>query len=571
MSVENKIILDPRMVLSDRPIQVSELGAVNVNPYRTQANVANNNQIQFPVEQSAGSDSLLSNFMVLEVPIVVTFTVASGAIMCGAGVPADTVPNYGESLATCQAINLAFRSHPLMKNCQNLELKINGTPLNVSPVQDMINLLPFAYTEYQRRALASFFPCQLDTSPLLSSDGVVTDFTQSNQPLSNYVNCDGSSRASFAPDTVTGSGDNPTTTWTLSYTLYEPILLSPLSNTIGDSPYFANVESFSLNLSFVDNSLQNMFSGSLEAAGFVFGQAGLSATITPNSAYLHYSYLVPPPEAIVPTTAVYTYDNIFSLNNPLAYVANGGQCSTQSVKVSVSPKLLYLSIGRNEGIAQRPLTECDVNAQIDQITLQWGTKGTQFLSTYNAYDLWKMTMRNTGNDMPYNKWRNACNIICIRPATDCGNSIGSLEGSVNSGLQFQIKNIQYTYNNFTRVQVNPESVNWQVRLTVISSGQCVIEEGRMATNTSIITPSEAIVAVESTGLTNASAVKNASGEAGAGLFDSMKKIFHQGHQLVKKGAEFAQSDAGQNLLKKVAGSGETGGGYIRQGNYRYRN
>ena len=417
MSVENKILLDPRLMLSEKPVMVSELGPVNVNPYRVQANVANNNQIQFPVEQSAGSDSLLSNFMVLEVPVTVSVVKAKTA--ANGVVPVGYDNQFGITPATSVQYSHVLRSHPILRALNNLQLKINNTPIEIAPCEDLINLLPFVYTQAQRKHLASFFPSQLDTAPIMASDvlGNTASALQSNQPLSPYCNSDGTTRSCFLPESCVDGGTN----WVLTYRVFEPILLSPLSNGLGESPYFANVDAFSLQMSFVENTLQNMWSGVSDA------NYAANITTTINEAYLHYAYLVPPPEAVVPKTAIYTYDNIFSLNQSIspsvASPSVNQSVSTQSVKVNVAPKLLYFSIGKNTRRSPRPTVDPDCGAQIEQVTLSWGTRGTQYLTTYNSYDLWKITMRNTGGDMPYNQWRLACNVVCIRPAVDCGNSL----------------------------------------------------------------------------------------------------------------------------------------------------
>lgn len=561
MSVENKILLDPRLVLSERPVLVSELGPVNVNPYRVQANVANNNQIQFPVEQSAGVDSLLSNFIVLEVPIVVT--VPQGKTIADGAIPVGYDNSFGVIPSGSVQFSHVLRSHPILRSLNSLQFKINNTPIEVTPCEDLVNLLPYAYTELQRKQLASFFPSQLDTSAKMASDPI-TGLVQSNQPLSTYCNSDGTSRASFLP--VSCVADSANANWIITFNVFEPMLLSPLSNGMGEQPYFANVDAFSFQMSFVDNTLQNLWSGS---------SATYDNTLTTliNQAYLHYAYIVPPVEAVVPKTAIYTYDNIFTLSNNITpSVSNlsvNQSTNTSSLKVNVAPKNLYLSIGKNMR-RLRPTNDPDVNAQIEQLTLSWGTKGTQFLTTYNAYDLYKMTMRNTGSDMSYNKWRLACNVVCIRPAVDCGSSLATLEGAVGSGLQFQFTNIQYNFNNYNQADAVIDANNWQVRMTVVSQGECVIEPGRMATNTGVITPAEALVAVSESGVLNSETLKQSVGVSGAGLFDNMKRIYHHAHHLVGKAKDIIDSDSGRDVLHQITGRGETAGGYIVQAPRRRR-
>jgi len=561
MSVDNKISLDPRLVVSENPIQFSELGPVNVIPQRVASNSCTNSNIQFSPQLSPGENTYLSKCMVLEVDVAITVNGAT-AVLNGAG------GNYGLTLATCNPINTVFRSYPLTRNMSALELTLNSVKLSVNPAQEWVNLGWFVHTDKQRRELASMYPTQLDTCAKLSVEGGNTTnaspyYTQVNQVLSNYINSNGANRGSFYPVSVVGN--------VYTFKLYEVLIISPLDQGLYNSSYLANVRDFQLNINFQDSTQINLLTSSI---ALTVG-AGNNVQIALGSpAYLHYSYLVPSAEIPMVPTAIYTYDNIFHQPTTVSaptYSANFvGSANSNAIKLSVMPKLVYVSVAKNTATT-RATNDLDICAEITSLTVQWGQKGTQFFTNYDQYDLWRLTMRNTGSDMTFNEWKNACNVIVFRPSVDIGNDIASLEGSTNSSLMFNITNCSWNIKNYVRAAVDPTASNnnWNLNLTVVSQGQCVIEQGRLSTNIAVISPSEALVALDEGGLTAENVIKPTE-ENGAGLFSTARNIFHHGHQLVKKGAQLAQSPAGQSALKYLSGSGATGGGYISQGKMKYR-
>ena len=179
MPVINHIVLDPRVAVTENPVQNNLLGPVSVIPFRTASQSCNSNNIQFSNMLSPGSNTYLSKNMVLEYDVNVEVFGASNVLMTGVAGDYGTSPTLSNS-----GVNTCFRSYPLTRNMSALELTLNGTKLSVNPAQSFQCLAPFVHTDKQRREWASMFPSQLDTCPLLAPDAVVATSTQSNQPLS---------------------------------------------------------------------------------------------------------------------------------------------------------------------------------------------------------------------------------------------------------------------------------------------------------------------------------------------------------------------------------------------------
>ena len=549
MPVVNHIVLDPRVAVTENPIQNNLLGPVSVIPFKTASQSCNSNNIQFSNMLSPGANTYLSKNMVLEYDVNVQVFGGSTVLMTG------VAGNYGTSPVKTAAVNTCFRSYPLTRNMSALELTLNGTKLSVNPAQSFQCLAPFVHTDKQRREWASMFPSQLDKSPLLLPDTVVTNSTQSNQPLSPY--CNGEvSRASLMP---ISDGPAAASAGTYTFKIYEPLLISPLDSGAYDEKYLANVRDFQININLQDSSLISLLTSSLELTnGGTTAATGVTVTLA-NVAFLHYSYLQPPEEKQNVERAIYPYSNIyFQQNQVLASPSGASQTRSavgQSIKLSVLPKLIYINVASRTTNAFRPTQELDVSAIIEQLSIQWGSKGSQFLNNYDSYDLWRMTMRNTGSDLSFNEWKNGSCVVVFRPAIDIGNNILSLEGGNNSSLMFQIMNVQYNTKNYDRVDVDPVNAgNWFLNTAVINEGQVELADGQCATNIAIVSPAEGIQAL-SLGLHESDLLT--SDDKGGSLFGSIKSLIH-------KGADLLSSDAGRAVVGKIkdfTGGGITGGVY----------
>ena len=537
MPVDNKISVDPRLMVSDSPTQFNLLGPKNVLPYRTSANGASNNNVQFTTQLSPSDNQVLNSLMILELEY--------SSFAEDSGVP-PTPTNLFTNVDAGLRPTICFRSLGALRNMSELAFTINNSKLSVIPMNDLVNLGDFLYSKQEAKNLASFFPAQLDTAPVIYPDGTA-NCLQYNQPLSTYFNSDaGTSRAC---NTIVDAAGN--------IKHYIPLIVSPFGKGYSSSTGLANVTEFSLNINFSDSTHKLEFCGSAEAA--------VSANIA--GAYLHYGYLTPNAEVDIPVEAIYNYDNIITVTkNTPAPTVNSQQVTSDALKVNVQPKLVYFSVSPDMSQAQN-LNVLNVHARINRVSVLWGNKGSSFLSNYDSYDLWKMTMVNTGSDMSYQQWRQVCNVVCLRPAVDIGNDLSTLDGEVGSGVMFTIQNIDYDGVNLNQFgALATYDVNWRLFVTIVSSGQVIIEEGRLVTNNVVITPAEAVVASDQ-GLISQETVKVQAGESGKGLFDSIRSIFHKGHQLVKKGAQFMQSDLGKKAIGYLAGSSGSGmsaGGLIVQ-------
>lgn len=536
MPVDNKISVDPRLMVSDSPTQFNLLGPKNVLPYRTSANGASNNNVQFTTQLSPSDNQVLNSLMILELDYS-TFADGTGI--------SPNPTNLYTNVAAEDRPTICFRSLGALRNMSELAFTINNSKLSVIPMNDLVNLGDFLYTKQEAKNLASFFPAQLDTAPVIYADGTA-NCLQYNQPLSTYFNSDaGTSRAC---NTIVEGGN---------IKHYIPLIVSPFGKGYSGSVGLANVTEFSLNINFSDSNHKLEFCGSADAA--------VSASIA--GAYLHYGYLTPNAEVDIPAEAIYNYDNIITVTkNTPAPTTSSQQVTSDALKVNVQPKLVYFSVSPDMSQAQ-DLNVLNVHARINKVSVLWGNKGSSFLSNYDSYDLWKMTMVNTGSDMSYQQWRQVCNVVCLRPAVDIGNDLSTLDGEVGSGVMFTIQNIDYDGVNLNQFgALATYSVNWRLFVTIVSAGQVILEEGRLVTNNVVITPAEAVVASDQ-GLISQETVKVQAGESGKGLFDSIRSIFHKGHQLVKKGAQFMQSDLGRKAIGYLAGSSGSGmsaGGLIVQ-------
>ena len=555
MPVINHIVLDPRVAVTENPIQNNLLGPVSVIPFRTASQSCNSNNIQFSNMLSPGSNTYLSKNMVLEYDVNVEVFAATTVAMTG------VAGNYGTSPTLSNSgVNTCFRSYPLTRNMSALELTLNGTKLSVNPAQSFQCLAPFVHTDKQRREWASMFPSQLDKCPLLAPDAVVADSSQSNQPLSPY--CNGEvSRASIMPTTA---GPAAATAGTYTFKIYEPLLISPLDSGAYDEKYLANVRDFQININLQDSSLISLLTSSIALTnGGATAATGVTVTLD-TTAFLHYSYLQPPEEKQNVESAIYPYSNIYFQQKAIG-ASPAGVASVQrtmqgdSIKLSVLPKLIYVSVASRTTNAFRPTKELDVSAIIEQLSIQWGSKGSQFLNNYDTYDLWRMTMRNTGSDLSFNEWKNGSCVVVFRPAVDIGNNILSLEGGNNSSLMFQIMNVQYNTKNYERVGVDPANAgNWFLNTAVINEGQIVLSDGQCATNIAVISPAEGIQAL-SLGLHESDTLT--ADDKGGSLFGSLKSLIH-------KGADMLSSDAGRAVVGKIKDftGGSISGGQYTAGN-----
>ena len=551
MPVINHIVLDPRVAVTENPIQNNLLGPVSVIPFRTASQSCNSNNIQFSNMLSPGSNTYLSKNMVLEYDVTVTVFGTSTVVMTG------LAGNYGTSPTKSNSgVNTCFRSYPLTRNMSALELTLNGTKLSVNPAQSFQCLAPFVHTDKQRREWASMFPSQLDKSPLLAPDAVEGASTQSNQPLSPY--CNGEvSRASIMP---TAAGPAAGAAGTYTFKIYEPLLISPLDSGAYDEKYLANVRDFQININLQDSSLISLLTSSIALTnGGTTAATGVTVTLA-NVANLHYSYLQPPEEKQNVESAIYPYSNIYFqqssiLASPSGVPSVSRSAIGQSIKLSVLPKLIYINVASRTTNAFRPTLELDVSAIIEQLSIQWGSKGSQFLNNYDTYDLWRMTMRNTGSDLSFNEWKNGSCVVVFRPAVDIGNNILSLEGGNNSSLMFQIMGCNFNTKNYERVAVDPTNAGgWFLNTVVVNEGQLTLTDGQCATNIAVISPAEGIQAL-SLGLHESDTLT--ADDKGGSLFGSLKSLIH-------KGADMLSSDAGRAVVGKIK---DFTGGSISGGQY----
>ena len=537
MPVINHIVLDPRVAVTENPIQNNLLGPVSVIPFRTASQSCNSNNIQFSNMLSPGSNTYLSKNMVLEYDVNVEVFGTGTAVMTGANGDFGTSPTKSNS-----GVNTCFRSYPLTRNMSALELTLNGTKLSVNPAQSFQCLAPFVHTDKQRREWASMFPSQLDTCPLLAPDAVVAASSQSNQPLSPY--CNGEvSRASIMP---TAAGPAAGAAGTYTFKIYEPLLISPLDSGAYDEKYLANVRDFQININLQDSSLISLLTSSIALTnGGATAATGVTVTLG-TQAFLHYSYIQPPEEKQNVEVAIYPYSNIYFqqsvITGPTTVASVPLKAVGQSIKLSVLPKLIYISVACRTTNAFRPTQELDVSAVIDELSIQWGSKGSQFLNNYDSYDLWRMTMRNTGSDLSFNEWKNGSCVVVFRPAVDIGNNILSLEGGNNSSLMFQIMGCNFNTKNYERVAVDPTNAGgWFLNTVVVNEGQLTLTDGQCATNIAVISPAEGIQAL-SLGLHESDLLT--ADDKGGSLFGSLKSLIH-------KGADMLSSDAGRAVVGKI--------------------
>lgn len=552
--IENKISLDPRISISDYPTQFTEVGASQVQYRHIPATTASPNNFQWNGIITP-QRVLIGRTLIVEYTATVTIPDAGAhpCVMAGYSAAETAAEGVMDGIINdgTLPINCAFRSNPLHRVCTTLDLQLNNSRFSVNPQQYMNTIGPYVYTKKQRKELASLFPSMLDKCPTLGSDAVQTALTGSNNPLSYYCNSDGTSRASFYPVSYTLA--NAVATYV--FKIYEPLLISPLSAGLVNEVALGNIQSFSINMLFdTSNLLQNMLEINGDPAVAIVTSVGLS------SPTLHVEYFTVNPDIVsIPAVCTYTYENLIpAVSSCLKPTAVELTATSNSLKLTTMPKLVYGSI--NPQAPARAVNIADTGATITGLKVVWGSQGSSFLAEMNSLDIWRMTVRNTGSDIPYAEWVLAGCGFCFDPVRDFGANFESgYGGESGSSLMFQM-DVKYSGSNYTRCGAEIPDVLWYLNVLAVNQGNVQISENMALPNLAVVSKNEILVALED-GAVSTEVIQPTV--EGGSLFSGLKNVFHRAHHLVKQGANVLQSEPAQAALKYLSGSGLTGGRIVQ--------
>ena len=573
MSFKNEVALDTRLVVGDATQVIVEGAAQNL-PRQIAATQVSSSVISWNNILSIGENVLIDTNWFVEYQVAVKFDNSIDTIN-GHGLVLPNVLANGSALAPLYSAaspndpNVAFAQYPLSRITNSISLQFNNveTTNNESILQNVAR--EFILDFHKRKDLASSCPTALYVSPN-TPDQVQAIVPE--QPTTPYWACRGQSRASVVCDGVVASGGN---LYTATYTIREPIFISPLS--LHNQAALANIQSINLRLNLdASNGLQGMLQVPTIAGQAPPTVAQLSVSIVSASLYLDYLTVDVSKTGMLPKIAYYNFEfpefnqtPFTKLVNTIGTtVVNFPSTTTNSYKLTTMPKYYYCKVSPQvQGIS------CANNMcglPITQMTIQFGSFG---LYTFYREQLWQCFKKNTGFlDMSFAQWVANGTPIVLQPAVDITSANEIFTGKMgDSGIMFQ-NSIQCSNENYVNsgltnygdVGANPTLVNWYIYEVFVNSGSCQIGEGSCVFKNSTMTENE-FVAASQDDLVSADALKASQGGAEGGSFMStLKGVLHNARHVVRTGASALQHPTIQAGLSALAG------GSIKHGRGRPR-
>jgi hypothetical protein len=520
-----QVALDDALVLSN-PTGIVEISASQLTEQRFAATSQSLNQVQFQNIKSSGVNSLFDSQALLEYNIVVAADLSKGQLLPGVlfthttTVAAMTVAidNQVAPVLTSNAAadtfqtnigNIAFRALPLSRCTSSLQISINNANSQTYNLQNELALQDIL-TEDAKEAYSGLCPVDSPLSVVIpnfytlavpASAASAMDLTidpnykggqrQVNNPWYNHGR---NLIKATAVSAVAADGK-----YSVTYKIREPLCADPFT-TGYSGPALCNIESLSITYSLdVSNNLAGMFCATRNFMDTSAGSpslTGLAVTSITGATLIMRTYAVDPSVINIPQIAYYDYSQYQFNQTPCSNVAinTSATVQTNSMSLNTVPKLYVAKIQQlPNGLT--PLPQQQIGAQVDSITIQFGSLGRYIFTSEQLYQAF---LRHSGVVKTYNDWLADC-VIVINPALDLQNSASSFTGIANMGslnwqVQYNYNCNNYYYGGVTNIVPIPGSLF--VNEMYVFAGSIAVGQGQAVYNTTTISSAQLVAALD---------------------------------------------------------------------------
>jgi hypothetical protein len=303
----------------------------------------------------------------------------------------------------------------------------------------------------------------------------------SNQPTSDYLNSNGSTRASFLPSNVVDNAGIISVT----YNLTEQVYLSPLT-LFSSENFLANVNTLSLLFNYSD--LTKMFVSANPNVAI--------SSVVISSPRLSLTYIQINPEVMsIPRSVSYNFENVvyFSKTQPWS-AGNPNLLQSDSIRLQAMPSQMYV-LARIP-MASQTIANTNTFLQLGQggsaqngsagVSINIGNR-TGLGASASTATWWRIAKRN-GWAGSYNEYLRSSSCICFSPVEDLGvdpslDSLPMTSGSINFQINayFNDKNVQYAGSAFAG-QVELLIVAVYAGVATITTDQIMFNLGALSNN-----------------------------------------------------------------------------------------
>lgn len=568
MSQDFKTVLvkDDRIAnLTDQMTFAVKKGGQNVNVYPYKAISATTSNIVFNI-QVPSKTTLIDRRVMLKSTIKVNVAVPGAGFAIG---DAYLQPGY----------NFSLGCFPLQSTFSTMSMTINSNTITIN----IADVLPALMTMLDNRELSRYQGATANKrdSYFNYADAVgAAGAAAANSPFAGWDTCvdpDLASRGSYAIDSITGNVcavAGQAGNVSVTFTVYEPLLLSPL---IWGNPHTNNGALYGITaLTFLFN---------VGSANRVIRTAvpGCVATLDPTNPYtnttLYLQYLTCHPSDLISSKCVSSYLELPRYINssqptlPAAVVANGiitpgkATFTSQSLQLNQCPDKLIIFVRDNQANINN--SSSDHFFSIENVSFNWNNQ-SGLMSSFSMYDLWRASV-DAGSNLTWNEWSGRATMSS--PSAVAANAVGQkpLCGSVlvvDMAYTLQLTddflapgsigafNLQFKVDvaNYDAV----DHANCELVLITMNSGYISIENGASSVFTAILSKSDVLDASEQTAMSE----NHFKRQVGSGFLDTLKSVGKALAPLARQaiGASDNKYMKGADSVLKSFGLGHSGGG-----------
>jgi hypothetical protein len=275
------------------------------------------------------------------------------------------------------------------------------------------------------------------------------------------------------------------TTQKVTFTVTEPVFISPFNYSNEDEAGFIGVQNLSMTVSFSE-LISAIWSHNNSAAGASTISTTSAAILKDFAVLLNFQSL--PMDVPVPDRSIYPYFEIVPYSSA-AQTINSGASQTlvlNSVQLKTIPRRMYVFARENLNdllFANGGVNKTDCFGVIENISLTFNNK-VGLLSTATQQDLYNLSVAN-GCDMAWSQWsKYVGSVLAIDFSKDMSlneTDAAGIIGNFQLGLQARIRNTNSTRN-----------INYVLWAVVVNEGVAQIVNGSMSHQVGVFNNSDVV-------------------------------------------------------------------------------
>lgn len=350
-----------------------------------------------------------------------------------------------------------LRQYPLHSVLRNVEGQLNNQAFSGEFSRVIHSLLKFGNDVNDRQYFMGASPHMPDVST--SYTGLVG----TRSPFTSYYNVGQEDPRGLPEWTNVTVGQTD-----IEFTIREPLMLPPFHFGQGDVQALFGIQQFDLTLTF--EGLSRMLAGT--ANGWVRRTAGIYGTDDVNnvgnfdtlrvdakadSAYLHITYLTPPPDWKIPRVLHYPFYTINKLTSKPQAITNGGASSyieTPAINRNDISRRLYLAVvpqinfnaNADAGSVGGAVVTPNFWGRIDKVNMSFDNQDGR-LANFDMFDFYKINTKNTLNSSWLEATKYLGSPLCLEFGTDLNLNpllAAGVRGTFNYGARVDFTNISAT-------------------------------------------------------------------------------------------------------------------------------